>query len=331
MEPEAKGCGKIRGVWDACLAEDEESHTANCEEHPASYSLTRRGGPSADAKAGRRSLSSLASGGRTLPAAALPEPWEHTLQAAGPQDVRARVSRTGGREWARDAVRPEPFPVHTPAIQLFSSRVRLLLQVLGPFCASRRISTLPLHLCGLGQVTCPLRTSDSTCAKWVPASPHHVAAAKLRRCKDAVLPKTLDRSKGSALGWLLPPLGSQKLLPVRTLPDWQQNLGSGVEPWWAEWFPLPLTERDWERGSQAVLGSPRGKPRFWGWEPPLFRGHLTRQRHAARFERTAPGRSQLRCVGDPGLAEASKLPHSVQPKTVYSFDSCLHLPRQARL
>lgn len=91
----------------------------------------------------------------------------------------------------------------------------------------------------------------------------------------AVLPRTPDRSKGSALGWLLPPLGGQKLLSVRTLPDPQQNLGSGGELRWAERFPLPLTERDWEQGSQAALGSPQGKPRFRGWEPPLFRGHLT--------------------------------------------------------
>lgn len=80
----------------------------------------------------------------------------------------------------------------------------------------------------------------------------------------AVLPRTPDRSKGSAFGQPPPPLGGQKLLPVGTFPDREQNLGSGVEPRWAEQFPLPLTEKDWEQGSQAVLGSPQGKARLRG-------------------------------------------------------------------
>lgn len=89
MEPEEKGCGKIRGVWDACLAEDEESGTAKCEEHPASCSLTRRAGRSAETAAGRRGPSSLVSGGRTLPCRRAPRsPGTHPPARGAPGRAR---------------------------------------------------------------------------------------------------------------------------------------------------------------------------------------------------------------------------------------------------
>lgn len=156
MEPEEKGCGKIRGVWDACLAEDEESGTAKCEEHPAWCSLTRRAGRSAETAAGRRGPSSLVSGGRTLPCRRAPRsPGTHPPARGAPGRARQsgpdRRPGVGTRRGQTRALSGS----HARHPALLVSRP-LLLQVLGPFCTSRRISALRLSLRGLGQVSCPL-------------------------------------------------------------------------------------------------------------------------------------------------------------------------------
>lgn len=129
----------------------------------------------------------------------------------------------------------------------------------------------PHALCGLGQVTCPLRTSHSTGAQWVPESPSH-GVARSRGC--AV--KTLRPGSWRAL-----PAPHSAAAPCPPRPGGAPSprtagraaaLGAAPRRQWATLgWAIPFTER-LGRKPRASLGCPLGKPSFRGPEPPECRG-----------------------------------------------------------